>query len=183
MRFAYWVLFAVGVFIFGIAAGLMFPELIGRLLAGQISSLQGLASSLGPFKISTAVFIFFKNISSVCLSFVFAPLLLLFPLAVLSVNGALLGYIAVVAAQQKSIGFVFAAIAPHGVIELPAIIIGEAAGLAFGIICITTLFSDRQRQVFGQDVVKQLKILALACAMLVPAALVETFITPLFVVG
>jgi stage II sporulation protein M len=113
------------------------------------------------------------------ISFLFAPLLFLLPLTVLTLNGALLSFVAVAVAQQKSLGFVLAAILPHGVIELPAIIIGEAAALGFGAAVMGALVSARHREQLQPRVRQSLRYLVLSMIILVPAALLETFVTPI----
>ncbi len=183
MRFRYYVLISAALFFVGLALGLFVPGTASEYLSGDVSALQRLAALLGPFSLKTAAFIFAKNLTSLVISFLFAPLLLLVPLTVLTINGALLTFVAVAAAQQRSLAFVLTAILPHGIIELPAVIIGEAAALAFGVSVIRAVLSVESRHSLGADIIQQLKVLALACAMLVPAALIEAFITPLLVTG
>jgi stage II sporulation protein M len=68
---------------------------------------------------------------------------------------------------------------PHGVFEIPAIIIGEAAALSFGAMVIMALFSPKRRSQLLPNLKQNLKYLLLAFILLVPAAIIETFVTPL----
>jgi stage II sporulation protein M len=54
------------------------------------------------------------------------------PLMFIAFNGFFIGYIAFTAAQIQGLGFVFATILPHGVIEIPAIILSSSMGVGLG---------------------------------------------------
>ena len=54
------------------------------------------------------------------------------PLMFMVLNGFFIGYIAYNAAQLQGIGFVLATILPHGVIEIPTILLCGAMGVGFG---------------------------------------------------
>ncbi|HEY51621.1 MAG TPA: stage II sporulation protein M, partial [Dehalococcoidia bacterium] len=73
-----------------------------------------------------------------------------------------------------------AGLLPHGVLELPALIIGEAAALSFGAMVIIALISRRRRSQLAPNLKQNVKYMALAFALLLPAAIIETYITPLF---
>ena len=83
--------------------------------------------------------------------------------------------------QQESVGLVLAALLPHGVFELPALIIGEAAALSFGTMAIIALISKEKRKLLLPNLKQNLRYLRLACILLVPAAIIETFATPLLI--
>jgi len=82
--------------------------------------------------------------------------------------------------QEESLGFLLAGILPHGIIEIPALIIGEAAALGFGVSLIIALFTGNRSKMLLPAFKTNLKYLIVALALLVPAAIIETFITPLF---
>ena len=69
---------------------------------------------------------------------------------------------------------------PHGIFELPAIIIGMAASLSFGFAAIQAAVSREKRAQLLPSLKQNSKYLLLALALLVPAAIMETFVTPLF---
>ena len=185
MSYKWWIIVAICLFGAGLGIGLVsslaMPDVATDLLDEDLAALAEFAAMLVPFKVSTAVFIFLKNISVLLLSFIFSPVLCLFPFAVLTFNGLLLSFVATIAAQEESIGFVLAALLPHGIFELPAIIIGEAAALSFGIAAIAALFSEDRRKVLLPNLKQNLRYLAIACVLLIPAAIIETFVTPLFI--
>ena len=179
MSFKKWILVAVCLFGIGMVLGLTEQDSIANLLAEDLAALQELGATLTPFTITTAAFIFIKNISAVLMSFIFSPVLCLLPVLSLVLNGWLLSFVSTMAVQQKSLGFVLAALLPHGVFELPAIIIGEAAALSFGAMVIIALISKERRKLLLPNLKQNLRYLMIACALLVPAAIIETYVTPL----
>lgn len=54
------------------------------------------------------------------------------PLMFMAFNGFFVGYVSYNAAQVQGIGFVLATILPHGVIEIPIIILCGTMGVGFG---------------------------------------------------
>jgi len=96
----------------------------------------------------------------------------------LTVNGWLIAFISVAVIQVKSLGFVLAGLLPHGIFELPAFILGEAAALSFGAMVIIALFKKEKRSLLLPSLKQNLKYLMVALALLVPAAIIEIYITP-----
>lgn len=182
MSYKRWIFVAVCLFGIGMAIGLARPVAIADLLAEDLEALRELAAMLGPFQVSTAIFIFLKNVSVLLLSFIFSPILCLLPILALILNGGLLSFVSVAVVQQESVGLLLAALLPHGIIELPALIIGEAAALSFGALAITALVSKERRNRLLPGLKQNLRYLAIACILLLPAAIIETYITPLFLI-
>jgi len=182
MRYRWWVVIAVCLLGIGFVAGLAFtvamPAAVGELLSEELAALQRLSEMLTPFTAMTALFIFFKNASVLLLSFLLGPILCLFPVLALLFNGVLVGFISVFAAEQTSIWLVLAGLLPHGILEIPAIIMGEAAAISFGTMAVTALFSKKRRELLIPNLKLNLKYLAIAGILLVPAAIIETFVTP-----
>ncbi len=183
MRYRLWILIAIALFVIGIAAGLiistLMPAGVVALISGELSALEQLAAIFGPFHATTALFIFFKNFSALLFSFIFSPILCLMPILALAFNGLLLSFISVIVTQEKSVGFLLAGLLPHGILEIPALIIGEAAALSFGVMVITALIYPKKRELLLPNLKQNLKYLLIAFALLVPAAIIETFVTPL----
>ncbi|HUU64912.1 MAG TPA: stage II sporulation protein M [Dehalococcoidales bacterium] len=180
MSYKKWIFIAVGLFAIGIALGLAMPANIAGLLTDDLAALEAFASILGPFKVTTALIIFLKNVSALLVSFLFSPLLCLVPILALTVNGWLLSFVSVIVVQEESLGLLLAGLLPHGIFELPALIIGEAAALSFGTMTIVALIAKNRRSQLLPNLKRNLRYLVIACALLLPAAIIETYITPLF---
>ncbi|MFC1913806.1 stage II sporulation protein M [Chloroflexota bacterium] len=181
MRYRWWLAIAFCLFAVGMVLGLTLAGELSGFLAQDIAVLKELAASLGPFKISTAFFILLKNVTALLFSFIFSPILCLTPVLSLTVNGGLLSFISALVVQERSLGFVLLAILPHGVFEIPALIIGGAASLSFGVAAMLAVVSPRKREQLLPNLKKNLRYLIIAGILLVPAAIIETFITPLLV--
>jgi len=181
MSYRGWIIVAVGFFVVGIAFGLAMPDNIANVFTEDLAALEELARFFGPFQFSTAAFIFLKNASALLFSFIFSPLFCLVPVMALTVNGWLLSFVSATVIKQESLGLLLAALLPHGILELPALIMGEAAALSFGTMAIIALISKRRRGRLLPNLKQNIKYMALAFALLLPAAIIETFVTPLFI--
>ena len=179
MSYKRWIFVAIGLFGVGIASGLVTPVSIAELFSEDLAAIRELAAILEPFQITTAIFIFLKNVSALLISFVFSPILCLVPIIALIVNGGLISFISVAVVQEESLGVLLAGLLPHGIFELPALIMGEAAALSFGALTIVALVS-KKKDLLLPGLKQNLRYLLIACALLLPAAIIETYITPLF---
>ena len=173
-----WLGLSALLFVVGIIISILPLESLRNLFVGQIAGLRELASVHPPYSLSTFIFILFKNAVSLIVSFTLSPLLGIVPLISLFANGWLLGYVAVLTTNQKSLLFLLLGILPHGIFEIPAFFIGEAAALNFGTAVIIAVFKHEKRAELSQNIRQNMLRLAVAMALLVPAALIETYITP-----
>ena len=143
-----------------------------------MASETGLSGIADP-KAASTLLIFVKNASALLFGFVFGPLLCLVPIITLLTNGLLLSAVSIMVGQEKSFVFLLGGILPHGIFELPAFIIGEAAALSFSVMVIVALVKGELRKRFWPGLKHNARYLVIALALLVPAAVIETFITPL----
>jgi len=180
MGYKWWSFIALLLFGIGLALGLATPPSIANLMSEDIAMLKELSRILVPFTVLTAILIFIKNALALVISFVLSPILCLAPILSLIVNGWLLIFISGSVIQEKSLGFVLAGLLPHGIFEIPALIIGQAAALSFGAMAILALFSKGKRNLLFSNLRWSLRYLLVALALLLPAAIIETYITPLF---
>ena len=142
-----------------------------------LSSFAKFLSTLHPLLIMVLIYV--KNAVALLLSFGLSPLLGIVPVLTLVVNGMVISAISVVVSQEESLGFLLAGLLPHGIFELPAIIIGEAAALSFGAVMIMALVKKESRELLPRRIKKSLRYLMVALILLAPAAIIETFVTPL----
>ncbi|MFA5316256.1 MAG: stage II sporulation protein M, partial [Dehalococcoidales bacterium] len=138
----------------------------------------GILASLPP--VLLAIFILFKNCLALLFSFFLSPLFCLVPVMTLTVNGWLIGVVATEVTQNISLGYLLAGLLPHGIFEVPALMIGEAAAFGFGSSVFLSVFRKNKPGYLTASFKKNLRYLILAMLLMVPAALIETFITPLF---
>lgn len=106
----------------------------------------------------------------------FGILLGIAPLFFIATNGLIIGALAYVASQSGNLDLFFVGIVPHGVLEIPAIILSGAAGLMLGVKVI------KSKAAISAELSKSLKLFfGFILPVLFVAALIEAFITPLFV--
>ena len=180
MRYRWWLFSATFLFVTGTVIGTLPLGDAIDFSAEGIATLQQFSDILASLPAPViALIIFMKNASALLLSFALSPMLCLVPVLALTVNGLLLGSLSAVIARQESLGFVLAGVLPHGVFELPALIIGEAAALSFGAAVMLAVFRSRERKQLLPNLRQNLKYLLLAIALLIPAAIIETYFTPL----
>ena len=179
MSYKKWIIIAILLFGIGLAAGLATPAGIADLFAEDLAALERLSGILAPFSVLTVVLIFIKNVFAIAVSFFLSPILCLVPILALTVNGWLIAFVSSAVVKEKSLGFLLAGLLPHGIFELPALILGEAAALSFGTIAITALFKKERRNLLLPNLKQNSRYLMLAFTLLLPAAIIETYITPL----
>jgi len=180
MSYKRWILVAAGLFVIGLVLGLVIPAGSASFLSEDIIALGELSNflfSLPPALIAIAIF--FKNALSLFFSFLFSPIFCLAPILTLLLNGWIITVVSVMVIEQESLGFVLAGLLPHGIIEIAAFIMGQAAALSFGFLVILVLFKKRDKSELMPGLKKNLKYLVIAFILLIPAAIIETFVTPL----
>ncbi|MNU77774.1 hypothetical protein D3C71_673560 [compost metagenome] len=176
-------LFAVG---FGL--GMVNAEFLQRIVVDQLKGLQEvsgkLAQSANP-ELSFFIFIFFNNAIKGVLMIYLGILAGVIPVFFLLVNGMVLGYlIEVQSAHGSNIAdLVFKGLLPHGIIEIPAIIIASAFGIKFGMVTLRGLGrqisgkeerGDREWRVFAKS---SLNISLWIVILLFIAAIIESTLT------
>jgi stage II sporulation protein M len=179
-----------------IAAALVFVAswYLGASGSDMNGFLQGSAESMGGIaqKIANSnhpqlylfLFIFFNNAFKVWLFIFMGAFLGIWPLCVLVINGMMLGYVLTAQTEFSSFELFMKGILPHGILELPAIIIACAYGIRFGGLLIKSffmLFNEEKRGKAGPEIVHFLKLalpvgLILVIVLFV-AAIIESTIT------
>lgn len=180
MSYKRWLVIAVVLFVIGIIIGTVTPA-DARVARDLTLGLKELSGILIPFSPLTAFIIFVKNVLAMLLSFMFSPILCFVPIFSLMLNGWLLGFVSELAIEQESLGYVLVGVLPHGIFELPALIIAQAAALGAGTAITLAVFQKKRRATLVTKLSQYVKYLVLAFILLLPAALIETFVTPLLV--
>jgi stage II sporulation protein M len=184
MGFKRWLFTAVFLFAAGLAWGLVTSVEAPDILTENAAALEEIADFLVPLsQPSVFLFIYAKNVAAVLVSFALSPVLCLVPVVALVLNGGLIGLISVLTIQEKSLAFLLAGVLPHGIFELPALIIGEAAALNFGAAVIAALFRQDKKERLLTALRQNARYLLISAILLFPAALIETYLTPLLLPG
>lgn len=157
------------IFIFFIFMGFFIPapEILIEKILEFIESL--LLKTEGMNFSELTMFIFFNNLQSSFLGMVFGIILGIFPVISIVANGYLLGFVASRTVQAESI-FVLWRLIPHGIFELPALIISLGLGLRLG----TFIFQKKKIESLKNCLWNSLRVfLFVIIPLLLIAALVE----------
>ncbi|GIP24717.1 stage II sporulation protein M [Paenibacillus sp. J22TS3] len=181
-------IFGVLLFAVGIALGMMNAEALQQVVIGQIEGLretsQRLAKNPNP-EFSFFLFIFFNNAIKGVLMIYLGMFAGIIPAFFLIINGMVLGYlIELQSVQGASIAdLVIRGLLPHGIIEIPAIIIASAIGMKFGLISLRRLGgalsgrSDRGQGEWRQFFKSTLNVSFWIVILLFIAAIIESTLT------
>lgn len=170
----------VGIVALSFAASLLFPDQADAIITRYAQMLQqgGLTDESGNIQLFALLM---NNLVAMTLSMVYGliPFIRL-PALTLGVNGATLGLFAGYYMHQNiSLLKYLLGILPHGIFELTALILSAAMGLY---LCetVTNALTKKQTGSVGAAVSRCCRVLLLwVLPLLVIAALVETYITPI----
>tara|TARA_Y100000310_G_C20565942_1_gene755492 strand:- start:254 stop:844 length:591 start_codon:yes stop_codon:yes gene_type:complete len=127
----WYVVFSLGVFcafiIIGFAFPIFFQEEIFKFMRELLLQIEG----YNVFQLTS--FIFWNNLRSGFFALVLGILLGVFPIAAAVVNGYLLGFVSRFAVNESGNLFILWRLLPHGIFEIPAIILSIGFGLKLGI--------------------------------------------------
>ena len=164
----------------------IFSILIGYALGDETSaqSFEGVLSNIPDPTESSSIEMFAAILSNnVVASFLFMASGILGgvpPLMFMAFNGFFIGYISWNAAQVQGLAFVFATILPHGIVEIPTILLSASMGVGLGYSVIHKLL---RREGLQKYVTTSLSIfIKRIIPLLVFAAGVETALIYLFVI-
>ncbi len=122
--------------------------------------------------------IFLKNLLASAMAMLLGLGLGLVPLMVVTSNGFLLGIVGYASIQKAGSLFLAAGILPHGIIELPVVLVSIAIGFRLGYLLALTLAREKA-DVSGETRVAIHFLKCYVAPLLFLAAAIETFITPI----
>lgn len=183
----HYIIAATLVFVVGWIIGFTNSEQFAAFIEQQLKGIEDIASRVQEAKspqLTLFWLIFFNNVM-VSLLCIFAGIFFgLLPLFSLLVNGMVLGYVGAVQGSGDQWAFYLKGILPHGILEIPAIIIACAYGIRFGMTAlkgIFTIVSPRLRKNIRNEFVGLVRLslplsLFLGVVLLV-AAVIESTVT------
>lgn len=178
VKLAAWLL-AVGAAL-GLIGSLFFPQVVSQLLSSVFSMLEELGKEILQEQppLQGTITLFMHNLRAVFGMSLFGVVLGIFPLLGMLVNGSLLGVVlAAGLTGQASLLAIVVGILPHGVIEIPALVIGAGTGLYLG----WGVFNKRLWPGYKVAFVHAFKAFVLCTIMLAVAAIIEVNITPVLI--
>ena len=126
------------------------------------------------------VVIFLKNLLSCVMSVLLGLGLGVVPLIVDTSNGFLLGVVLYNVLQKEGLLYFLAGVVPHGVIELPTVLMSIGIGFRLAYLIALTFFGEKAN--LGQEIRIAIHFLVRwVTPLLFLAAAIETFITPIII--
>ncbi len=122
--------------------------------------------------------IFLKNLLACAVSVLLGLGLGLMPLLVVTNNGFMIGIVSYSVIQKEGVLYLLAGILPHGIIELPVVLLSIAVGFRLGYLVALSIFREKVDLV-GETRTAVRLLLFRFMPLLLLAAFIETFITPL----
>jgi stage II sporulation protein M len=181
------------VFVIGIVLGATSSEQFQAFLDAQLAALKQISKAVEETEQPQWTLfwvIFWNNASKSLLIIALGVFIGVFPLFFLIGNGLLLGYIGAVSVKQDSLWALIKGIVPHGILEIPAIIVASALGLRLGLLILKNLFalvsparsskSREQLRVFMKSLVP---LAIMLVVILFLAAVIESTVTLWLVKG
>jgi stage II sporulation protein M len=173
---------SVALFVTGAVLGALatsFAPHIAQYFNQNVAEFVGLFRALP--KLALAAAIFLNNTIKALLVIVGGLALGIFPVIFLLANGAALGFVLAASMHSRGVLNALLAIVPHGIFELPAIILATSMGLLLGRSAIKKLFRSGETSI-GREFALALKFFArIVVPLLVIAALVEAFLTSILI--
>jgi stage II sporulation protein M len=121
--------------------------------------------------------IFLKNLLACAMAMLLGLGLGFVPLMVVTSNGFLLGIVGYASVQKAGLLFLAAGILPHGIIELPVVLVSIAIGFRLGYLLALTLAKEKA-DLSGETRMAIHLLGRYVAPLLFLAAGIETFITP-----
>jgi len=149
------------------------------LQLNQLESLLSIIMEASPL-IGIAL-VFMNNFLSMAQMLLLGFLAGISPLITLGINGALVGTLLSLSAQDgvPLVFIIFFGLLPHGIFELFAFFLCGAIGLKFGYHCVASPLPGKTRSMSFRYIWKEaISILPLVVALLIMAAAIEILITP-----
>ncbi|WP_458121214.1 stage II sporulation protein M [Paenibacillus sp. Z6-24] len=137
-------LVSVALFVIGIILGVWLAVPLGQYLEKQLEQLRGVTEQLqqsNHVELSYFILIFFNNVIKSILIIYLGALLGILPVIFLVMNGMMIGFLVYTRSTEgvDLVTLIVKGLLPHGIIEIPAILIAAAYGLKFGKLILDSL--------------------------------------------
>lgn len=175
-----YILFSSYIFIVAILGGYFFAQNYPRETQQVIEELKEFFSGSEEMT-DWQIFLFIleNNVTKLFLALVLGIFAGLIPLLSILANGMILGIFAQIVSQELSWNFFILGILPHGIIEIPVLILSAAIGIRIGKSAVWRLLGRDKN--FIKEFTKAIRFYIMILVPLIfIAALIETFITPMF---
>lgn len=175
--------FIIGSFLLFLSAGIygfLFVELHPESAKNLLETFRELSEKIaGLSHHELMLLIFLNNSFKIAILIILGILLGLAPIIFLTINGFLLGVVAFITQSEHGITTLLIGILPHGIFEIPVLIVGGSIGLKLGKVFVNSMLN---KQKLLPEVKSALSFFArILLPLLLFAAFIEVFITKNFI--
>jgi len=176
-----YLIFVTALFFLSIGVGVIFAY-VYPLSSSLLSTLPQLAEPLKDLtSFEFMLFIFMNNTFKSFLAITLGILLGIYPLLLVVGNGYLLGRLFYDVCLDRGIYFVLACLIPHGILEIPAVLLSCALGVKLGYL-FCKRYAKKPVPDLRTELMKCMRIfLFLILPLLLIGSFVEVWITPIFI--
>ncbi|MCX9084469.1 MAG: stage II sporulation protein M [Candidatus Methanoperedens sp.] len=176
-----YILIMTGIFVISVIAGLMASLNDLGLSENYLDMLKesfGWIKDLHPVGIMFVIFLnnAVKSLFSIVLGAGFG----IIPVIFIGGNGLLLGLVVNQVSSEQGILFILAALLPHGIFEIPMVLISSGMGLRLGYLMYSSVMGKETDM--RKELMQSLRIyMRIIMPLLFVSAVIETFVTPMVV--
>jgi stage II sporulation protein M len=153
--------------------------IISEMLTGRFSDLVTPFADFNQWQIFLVIF--FNNSIKVFMAILLGLFFAIIPFLFLAINGLVIGVVARIIQIEEGLGFFWAGVLPHGIIEIPAVLVGAGLGIALGVRVTKHIFKIKRYDI-RQELRGSIKIFyKYVLPALFIAAIIEAFITPIVI--
>jgi len=164
------VVVAFAIFCIFVIVGFALPIWFNNEIFDLVKNLSEQFAGLNLFE--TIAKIFFNNLQASFFAIVFGIGFAIFPLITTIINGYVIGFVSRYAVNQQGI-FVLWRLLPHGIFEIPAIILSIGVGFKLGL----ELFKPFRKRKFKYNFIEAMRFFAFVVfPLLLIAAIIEGFL-------
>ena len=170
----------------GAATVVVFPQTVPLILDFLFETFKNILGTTSPQPgLSLARALLRQNLLASLYDLVFGAVFGILPVFSIFGNFFIIGFLGGISLfphllpepSNLSFGVYLLAILPHGIFEIPALLLAAAFGLRLGWQWLLPSSRGRRKQVFKQGLLDNAKILVLILVLLIIAAAVESFVT------
>ncbi len=164
------ILIILTLFIISLVIGFLFPVFFVDLINDLIQKLMQQTQNMGFFEL--LIFIFKNNLTASFSGMIFGALLGIYPVFVTLLNGYVIGFVSSMAVSKQGY-LTLLSLLPHGIFELPALILSLGLGLKLA----SFIFKKNKKKQILYDLENSLRVfIFLILPLLVVAAIIETIL-------
>lgn len=158
----------------GYITGYYYPEIVNELTA-QFEESFGWIAEESPLVIM--LFIFANNTINSFIAMLVGIFFGIWPVLFVMINGFFIGAVVFDSIQQYGGLVILAALIPHGIIEIPVILISTSIGLRLGVLMYQKIFKKKDIRIKYEVFIAVRFFITVIVPLLFIAAVIETFIT------